>query len=444
MQDSLRDRLSAALASNATDQELRQLAEAALSNTQDSCHVPEPEPDIPKVLIDCDPGGDDVVALFWLLSMQHQHACSIVGVTTTEGNVKAPLTYAAADKVLTLLSSVVDASIPICAQTPTSARQGTAAERGAARKQYAAKVFTDMRSSDAGDGLEDAAHIHGKDGMGGLASQLQGRGDYLTAPESYERLINTLIANPHQITILATGPLTNLADAERAKPGVLKLAKRIIIMGGAISSGGNITPLAEFNFAFDPSSAHLVMEKAGLTDIMLMPLDITTSLVCTDALTEQVVGRKLMRQQDQCQRPQQDRYSASVEGCKLFYRDLSDFMCETNMAYKETGGAVGFLVHDASTVAALFYPETLRFQRAQLRVVQGDNQQATEHALGGFTFVDNRHAAKTSANCWIGCSIDSSACLSIMVQDIKMLVNALPIETMAHAHPSYSPRSRLT
>jgi inosine-uridine nucleoside N-ribohydrolase len=84
---------------------------------------------------------------------------------------------------------------------------------------------------------------------------------------------------------------------------------------------------------------------------------------------------------------------------------------------QETAGAVGFLVHDASTVAALFYPETLRFRRAQLCVVPPEEDgRAAGHQLGGFTFVDNRHAAKTAANCWIGCSIDASACLSIMVQ----------------------------
>lgn len=103
-------------------------------------------------------------------------------------------------------------------------------------------------------------------------------------------------------------------------------------------------------------------------------------------------------------------------------------------------------MHDASTVAALFYPETLRFRRAQLRVVLGTTASGggAGHDLGGFTFVDNRHAAKTAANCWVGCTIDAAACLSIMVQDIKMLVNALPPEAMGHAHPSFSPRSRKT
>lgn len=109
---------------------------------------PEPEPppqgaaaQVPRVVLDCDPGGDDVVALLWLLSMQHQGACELLAVTTTEGNVKAPLTFAAADKVLTLMSAVLsEAEIPVCAQTPASGRRGSADERRLARSRYAQEV----------------------------------------------------------------------------------------------------------------------------------------------------------------------------------------------------------------------------------------------------------------------------------------------------------------
>ena len=417
--DDLHGALSSALGSGATGTELRRQVEAALSPRR-----PEPDaaPRVPQVLLDCDPGGDDVVALFWLLSMQHQEACRVVAVTTTEGNVKAPLTFAAADKVLTLLSTVVTADIPVCAQTPSAARRGDAAERTAARRLYSDKVRAGMATSGEAAALDDASHIHGRDGMGGLSAQLASRSTYDTAPESYERIIDLLNASPGQLTILATGPLTNLADAERVQPGVLQLAKRVIIMGGAVANEGNITPLAEFNFAFDPASAHLVMENSGLTDVVLMPLDVTTELVCTEAFTEQIIGRKLMRDWSGV-RPCTAPYTSSIEGCRLFFRDLADFMCETNMAFKETGGLCGFLVHDASTVAALFYPETLRFRRAQLCVVTGDGEGKGPcgHALGGITFVDNRHAAKTAANCWIGCSIDAGACLSILVSSLPSL-----------------------
>ena len=441
----LRERLSAALLSPPGDAvALRRKVEAALLVPPEQPATEPQQQRVPQVVIDCDPGGDDVVALFWLLSMQHQQNCEVKAVTTTEGNVKAPLTFAAADKVLTLLSSVVQADIPVCAQTPPDARYGSPAERAASRERYAEVAVAGMAASEAMVNLDDAAHIHGRDGMGGLSAQLRSRNSYTAAAESYEVLIRALTESPHEITILATGPLTNLADAERRRPGVLKLAKRIIIMGGAVANEGNITPLAEFNFAFDPDAAHLVMEQAGLSDVILMPLDVTTELICTERLTEQVVGRRLMRDGSSGERPSTAPYKSSVEGCRLFFRDLADFMVETNMAFKETQGAAGFLVHDASTVAALFYPETLRFRRAQLCVVMDDESKSSGgHALGGFTFVDNRHAAKTSANCWIGCEIKASACLSIMVQDLKLLVNAIPRDQgMSHAHPSYTSLER--
>ena len=420
--DALRGALSSALGSGATGAELRRLAEAALSSRRPG-PAAEAAPEVPQVILDCDPGGDDVVALLWLLSMQHQGACRIAAVTTAEGNVRAPLTFAAADKVLTFLSAAVGtADVPVCAQTPSGARRGDAAARSAARRAYSDAV---RAGGTPGGGVGTAApppdggaaHIHGRDGMGGLSCLLPSRSAYEDAPESHEAIVDLLTAHPGRFTVLATGPLTNLADAERARPGVLRLAKRIIIMGGAVASGGNVTPLAEFNFAFDPASARLVMEESGLTDAVLMPLDVTTELVCTEAFAEQIVGRRLMRDWSGA-RPRAAPYAPSAGGCRLFFRDLADFMIETNMAFKETKGRRGFLVHDASTVAALFYPETLRFRRAQLCVVAGDGEGGgtlSGHALGGVTFVDDRHEAKTEANCWIGCGIDAGACLSIMV-----------------------------
>ena len=87
-------------------------------------------------------------------------------------------------------------------------------------------------------------------------------------------------------------------------------------------------------------------------------------------------------------------------------------------------------------VAALFYPETLRFRRAQVRVVAEEPGEGS-HALGGFSFVDSRHTAKVpgSQNCWVGEAHDAGAALSIMVQDLKMLVEAAP---MPISHPAYS------
>ena len=85
-------------------------------------------------------------------------------------------------------------------------------------------------------------------------------------------LSQTLRANPGAVTVIALGPLTNLARLHRDHPTVLPLAKRLLVMGGAVQTSGNITPHAEFNFYSDPTAARLVMESGiPLTLIDMAP-----------------------------------------------------------------------------------------------------------------------------------------------------------------------------
>ena len=162
---SLRVALQAALAAGHDEGALRAVLTAALNGD------PKPEPEVetaavPQIIMDCDPGGDDVFALFWLLALRQQKLCDVLAVTTTEGNVKAPLTFAAADKVLQLLASAAP-GVDVTAQTPAAARHGDLPMRTAARQAYAEGVAAGAGGS--GDGFSDAAHIHGCDGMGGLS-----------------------------------------------------------------------------------------------------------------------------------------------------------------------------------------------------------------------------------------------------------------------------------
>jgi inosine-uridine nucleoside N-ribohydrolase len=101
-------------------------------------------------------------------------------------------------------------------------------------------------------------------------------------------LIETVSARPRDITLIAVGPLTNLALAEQQMPGILKKTKRIIIMGGAILEPGNVTPTAEFNFFADPHAAQVVVRSgAALT---LIPLDVTHRV----GLTEPVIAKRIL------------------------------------------------------------------------------------------------------------------------------------------------------
>ena len=88
------------------------------------------------------------------------------------------------------------------------------------------------------------------------------------------------------------------------------------------------------------------------------------------------------------------------------------------MGYKATDGIRGFHVHDASTLAYLFYPETLLFRRARVRVeTQG---QWTR----GQTVFDDRHVAKTEANAWVALEVDSVNLLAILSEDLKLLARS--------------------
>lgn len=200
---------------------------------------------VPLVWVDCDPGGDDTFALMWLFALEAEGHCRVVGISTCEGNVKAHLTYACADKVTTLCKS----KLQICAQSPRAARFGSKAERRKARLEAA-------RAAEAAGGTGGASHIHGADGMGGLSNRLRSSGNpFEDAPESYEAMSDALLRFPRQIYLVCIGPLTNAADADSQQPGLLMLARDIIIMGGAFKVHGNIRPNAEFNF-YHVSSAN--------------------------------------------------------------------------------------------------------------------------------------------------------------------------------------------
>ncbi|HEY9642316.1 MAG TPA: nucleoside hydrolase, partial [Coleofasciculaceae cyanobacterium] len=174
----------------------------------------------PKIILDTDPGGDDSFAFLWLMSLAKRELAEIVAVTSVDGNVHARLTFAGSCKLLKLCGF------------------------------DAVEVGRGLIGGSESDDVEDAGAIHGADGMGNLSHTLPDSDQsYESARYSDDLLIEKLKERPGEITIIAIGPLTNLAAAERKLPGVLNLAKEILVMGGAFQVPGNITPAAEFNIA---------------------------------------------------------------------------------------------------------------------------------------------------------------------------------------------------
>lgn len=321
-----------------------------------------------KILVDTDPGGDDIYSLFWLQSLIKQNVVELLAVTTAEGNVPARSTFNAACQVLRIgdLDDVpVARSVEVMHKT-----------------------------------LTDASHIHGSDGMGNLSQTLPpGRRRFGEAPTADDLIIETLQAHPGEVSLIAIAPLSNLAAAEIKCPGILKLAKEIVIMGGAFQVAGNITPTAEFNMAFNPAAAQRVF--ACREDLIILPLDITRDLIFTEELIQQVLDANPESQVGQ------------------FIQNLGEFLITTNLQFRETAGVRGFLVHDAIAIAYLFYPELLRFCRGQVSI-------ETEGRLTmGQTLLDRRHGIKTGVNAWVAEWVDGPNLLACLVEDLQFLVQQI-------------------
>lgn len=318
----------------------------------------------PQIMLDTDPGGDDIFALLWLLSLMHQNKAELVAVTTTEGNVSARNTFTNASQILGLAGF-------------TQVEVG----RGVPLVDFTA----------------DAAHIHGADGMGGLAPTLPAPSHlYTTARQSHEIIIDRLQAAPGQISLVAIGPLTNLAIAEATSPGILQQAKEVVIMGGAFRCRGNVTAQAEFNIWLNPDAAQTVVQSRR--DCVFVPLDVTNQLIFTREMAH-------------------DLGSVNSPGMlSTFLVQLCEFMIGTALNYRETRNIAGFLVHDAAAIAYLFYPETLMLRRAAVMVeTQGTWTR-------GQTSMDDRPLAKTDANAWVALQVDAAAFFTRFLADLKPLM----------------------
>ncbi len=331
------------------------MRELAVNDQKDS-----PRP----VLFDTDPGGDDLFALMWLQSLAMQGHADIVAVTTVSGNVGAGQTFSNASRILAL------GGFP--------------------------QVEVGRCSSQAQHPI-DAAHIHGDDGVGNLAETLPQAGkQFSQARLAADILVEKLQSRPREITVVAVGPLSNLAAAENQQPGILGMAREIVIMGGAFQHPGNVTAVAEFNIFCDPEAADTVF--ASRDDIVVLPLDVTSQITFTPAHADDV------------------REKAGNRQIADFIVDLTGFLTKPSMEYRVCGGgAAGFHVHDAATLAYLFHPETLQLQRALVRVeTQGRRTR-------GQTVVDRRHGAKRNSNAWVAQQVDTASLLAVLCEDLKVL-----------------------
>ena len=194
------------------------------------------------IIIDCDPGQDDAVALLLAFASPE---LDVVAVTAVAGNVPLALTEANARRVCEL-----------------AGRADVAVHAGCPRPMVRR--------------LETAEHVHGKTGLAGV--ELPEPTMALAPGHAVDFLVERLMASDGEITLAAMGPLTNLALAIVMEPRIVAKMRGIVLMGGSIGPG-NATPAAEFNIHTDPHAAAVVFDAGA--PLTMIGLDVTQKAVAT-------------------------------------------------------------------------------------------------------------------------------------------------------------------
>ena len=249
------------------------------------------------IILDCDPGQDDAVNL--LLAIAARDVFDVLGVTSVAGNVPLGLSEINARRIVELSGA---REIPVFAGCPGPIARA----------------------------LVTAHHVHGASGLDGM--NLSTPRIALQPGHGVDFIIGSLLAAaPSSVTLVPTGPLTNIAMALVKEPRIADRIREIVLMGGAMREGGNITPSAEFNIYVDPHAADIVL-RCG-RPVTVIGLDATHQVLCS--------------------RPRIDRIRA-IGGpvAEAVYGMLSFFNRHDSSKY----GVDGAPLHDPCTIAYLLAP----------------------------------------------------------------------------------------
>lgn len=204
-----------------------------------------------KIIIDCDPGQDDAINLLLAFASRE---LDIIGVTAVAGNVPLDLT----ERNARLMCDIADrGDVPVFA--------------GCSRPLLRPLVT--------------AENVHGSTGIDGI--EIVEPRTPLAAQHAVDFIVDALrAADEAAVTLVPTGPLTNVAMAIVKAPAILPKIREIVLMGGAMREGGNHSPSAEFNMLVDPHAADIVL-RCG-RPIVAMGLDVTHQVLSTKARTDRI------------------------------------------------------------------------------------------------------------------------------------------------------------
>lgn len=304
------------------------------------------------VILDCDPGHDDAIALILALASPE---LKVLAVTTSAGNQTPDKTLNNALRILTLLGRD---DIPVAAGAP---------------KPLARELII-------------ADNVHGESGLDG--PKLPDPAFVPVAMTALELMASCLRESPEPVTLVPTGPLTNIALLLAAHPELKSKIARIVLMGGA-AGAGNWTPAAEFNIYVDPEATDMVF-KSGIP-ITMCGLDVTHEAQVMDEDIERV--RAITNPVAQC-------VAGLLDFFMIYHRDPK-------------WGFAGAPLHDPCTIAWLLAPAL--FHGVECRV---DIETGGTHT-SGMTVVDRYGLTGKSANALVLLGLDRAGFIDLLVTRLR-------------------------
>ncbi len=302
-----------------------------------------------KIIIDCDPGQDDAVALF--LAMSSPDELEILGITTVAGNVPLALTQRNARMMCDIAER---RDIPVYA---------------GCERPMALDPIT-------------AEYIHGNTGIDGV--EVFEPETPLQEQHAVDFIVETLLTETN-VTLVPTGPMTNIATAFEKNPGIAKNVEQIVSMGGAMCEGGNRSPSAEFNVLVDPHAAELIYNCGR--PVTAMGLDVTHQVLSTRERVARIreVGNNVA--------------TATAGMLSFFHRyDTKKY------------GSEGAPLHDPCTVAWLLQPELFETRTCNISVEK--NSELTM----GHTAVDFWHVTDRPHNVDWTYAVDADGFYDLLVE----------------------------
>lgn len=263
-----------------------------------------------KIIIDCDPGHDDAIAL---LVAAYSDKYDLIGVSTCAGNQTIDKTSKNALNLLNFFNKEIKVA-----------------------KGETNPIKRKIRT---------CPEIHGESGLDGYDFPVY-KEEYDSRP-AYQFIIDTVLANK-DIIVITTGPMTNLALALSHNPNIVKNIKEIVLMGGSTTEG-NITPEAEFNILVDPEAADICF-RAGVP-MRMLGLNVTRKIMVNDKVIEEAS-------------------KISTKGSDLFVKLMKVF----NENQRKFFGLEHGPLHDPATIVSLINDKAFKFEKMKVTIDTSDTE----------------------------------------------------------------------